>query len=46
MKNMDKEYFDIACICLSCNKNKKLENQIVCDYCHQNELKPEWIEGE
>lgn len=32
-------------ICKSCC-GKKEYNQIVCDYCHNNELKLEWMEGE
>jgi len=38
------EYFEKACLCLSCETRKKKENQIVCDYCHANELRPEYIE--
>jgi len=40
------EYFGIETTCLSCNERTKAVNQLVCDYCHENELKPEWMEGE
>ncbi len=40
------EYFNSETTCQSCNLRTKQENQIVCDYCHENELKPEWVEGE
>lgn len=40
------KYFDSENICLSCGTNIKKENQIVCDRCHENELTPEWMEGE
>jgi len=31
-------------ICKSCEKRDMDQNQIVCSYCHENELKSEWIE--
>ena len=31
------EYFNTKTICNSCNFRIKKENQIVCDYCHENE---------
>ncbi len=37
-------YFDSETTCKSCNTRIKKENQLVCDYCHEHELKPEWLE--
>lgn len=40
------EYFEKDALCLSCEERQKKQNQLVCDYCHENELKPEVIIGE
>jgi len=40
------KYFESATTCASCETRTKKENELVCDYCHENELKPEWLEGE
>lgn len=38
------EYFEKDCTCLSCEERPKRENQLVCDYCHENELSHEVLE--
>lgn len=37
------QYFDAATVCLSCETRFKGENRLVCDWCHANELLPEWL---
>jgi len=38
------EYFDLETTCASCETRTKKKTELVCDYCHENELKPEVLE--
>lgn len=38
MKESSVRYFDSKTICRSCDKRIKKENQIVYNWCHENEL--------
>lgn len=40
------KYFDSKTKCLCCDEHEKLENQIVCDHCHELNHKPESFEDE